>query len=127
MHLEREDCGCVSFFSSVSHGFGTTCTDMLVCHFLAVSPFLLEEGFAPIGVESSLFSETNLFAGDWLQTILVQKKEIIVHHSLQHIVCNGAMSVRVSPVLVCSMQNRQTDTPLVCMLDIVMHESLSVF
>ena len=43
---EKEDCGCVSFFSSVSR-FLVQPWDMLVCHLLKVLPSLQEEGLHP--------------------------------------------------------------------------------
>ena len=80
---EKEDCGCVSFFSSVSQGFGTTVGHVGVS--LAEGLTLLAgRGFAPIGVESSLFAQTNLFAEiGYKRSLLKNRVSLIATHSVQ--------------------------------------------
>ena len=70
----KEDCGCVSLFSSVSHGFGTTVghVGMSLSGGITV---LAGTGFAPIGVESTLFSETNLFTEIGYKRSLFKKRD----------------------------------------------------
>ena len=71
---EKEDCACVSFFSSVTRGFGTTVGHVGVS--LADDVTLLAgRGFAPIGVESSLFIETNMFAEISYKRSLFKKRD----------------------------------------------------
>ena len=82
----EEDCGCMSFFSSVSHGFGTTVghVGMSLSGGITV---LAGRGFAPIGVESSLFSETNLFTEIGYKRSLFKKRDhrasFVATHSMQ--------------------------------------------
>ena len=83
---EKEDCGCVSFFSSVSRGFGTTVGHVGVS--LAESITVLAgRGFAPIGVETSLFAQTNMFAEISYKRSLFKKRghsaSLIATHSVQ--------------------------------------------
>ena len=83
---EKEDCACVSFFSSVTRGFGTTVGHVGVS--LADDVTLLAgRGFAPIGVESSLFIETNMFAEISYKRSLFKKRDhfasLIATHSRQ--------------------------------------------
>ena len=83
---EKEDCGCVSFFSSVSHGFGTTVghVGMSLSGGITV---LAGRGFAPIGVESSLFGGTNLFTEIGYKRSLFKKRDhrasLVATHSMQ--------------------------------------------
>ena len=83
---EKEDCGCVSLFSSVSHGFGTTVghVGMSLSGGITV---LAGRGFAPIGVESSLFSGTNLFTEIGYKRSLFKKRDhrasFVATHSMQ--------------------------------------------
>ena len=82
----KEDCGCVSFFSSVSHGFGTTVghVGMSLSGGITV---LAGRGFAPIGVESSLFGGTNLFTEIGYKRSLFKKRDhrasLVATHSMQ--------------------------------------------
>ena len=82
----EEDCGCMSFFSSVSHGFGTTVghVGMSLSGGITV---LAGRGFAPIGVESSLFSGTNLFTEIGYKRSLFKKRDhrasLVATHSMQ--------------------------------------------
>ena len=82
----EEDCGCMSFFSSVTHGFGTTVghVGMSLSGGITV---LAGRGFAPIGVESSLFSETNLFTEIGYKRSLFKKRDhrasLVATHSMQ--------------------------------------------
>ena len=80
---EKEDCGCVSFFSSVSRGFGTTVGHVGVS--LAEGLTLLAgRGFAPIGVETSLFAQTNMFAEiGYKRSFLKNRVSLIATHSVQ--------------------------------------------
>ena len=83
---EKEGCACVSFFSSVTRGFGTTVGHVGVS--LADNVTLLAgRGFAPIGVESSLFIETNMFAEISYKRSLFKKRDhfasLIATHSRQ--------------------------------------------
>ena len=83
---EKEDCGCVSLFSSVSHGFGTTVghVGMSLSGGITV---LAGRGFAPIGVESSLFGGTNLFTEIGYKRSLFKKRDhrasLVATHSMQ--------------------------------------------
>ena len=83
---EKEDCGCVSFFSSVTRGLGTTVGHVGVSLAEGVT-VLAGRGFAPIGVESSLFAQTNLFAEIGYKWSLFKKKDhhasLIATHSVQ--------------------------------------------
>ena len=82
----EEDCGCVSFFSSVTHGFGTTVghVGMSLSGGITV---LAGRGFAPIGVESSLFGGTNLFTEIGYKRSLFKKRDhrasLVATHSMQ--------------------------------------------
>ena len=82
----KEDCGCMSLFSSVSHGFGTTVghVGMSLSGGITV---LAGRGFAPIGVESSLFGGTNLFTEIGYKRSLFKKRDhrasLVATHSMQ--------------------------------------------
>ena len=82
----EEDCGCMSFFSSVTHGFGTTVghVGMSLSGGITV---LAGRGFAPIGVESSLFGGTNLFTEIGYKRSLFKKRDhrasLVATHSMQ--------------------------------------------
>ena len=86
MLASKEDCGCASFFSSVTHGFGTTVghVGMSLSGGITV---LAGRGFAPIGVESSLFSGTNLFTEIGYKRSLFKKRDhrasLVATHSMQ--------------------------------------------
>ena len=83
---EKEDCGCVSFFSSVTRGLGTTVghVGMSLAEGVTV---LAGRGFAPIGVETSLFAQTNMFAEIGYKRSLFKKRDhsasLIATHSVQ--------------------------------------------
>ena len=83
---EKEDCGCVSLFSSVSHGFGTTVGHIGMSLSGGIT-VLAGRGFAPIGVESSLFGGTNLFTEIGYKRSLFKKRDhrasLVATHSMQ--------------------------------------------
>ena len=80
---EKEDCGCVSFFSSVTRGLGTTVGHVGVSLAEGVT-LLAGRGFAPIGVETSLFAQTNLFAEiGYKRSFLKNRVSLIAAHSVQ--------------------------------------------
>ena len=80
---EKEDCGCVSFFSSVTRGLGTTVGHVGVSLAEGVT-LLAGRGLAPIGVETPLFAQTNMFAEiGYKRSLLKNRVSLIATHSVQ--------------------------------------------